>query len=124
MSFRSGTIEEERANADSLARFLKENGPKPPEHDIAIESQLAGKTYDYDRIGYDRRPMTLGPNGRIDRGGGACEHRWMVARGNPPELLILGGGCVTAVLTNVRPGVWEGRWLIFECMPLRMTEMS
>jgi DNA modification methylase len=86
--------------------------------DRAATAALNGRRFEYNRIGYDHRPMVFRGDGTISVGGAGCERYWTIRDG---RLLIAGDdGRLTMDLTLAADGGWEGRWLVYEKMGIRM----
>ena len=93
---------------------------KTKKEKAAIEQLLNGK-YQYHRIGYDQRPLTFLPNGKIGKGKASCEQRWdVVEKNGEVKLEIYGHGHKTCTLTIEEGGKWKGRWRVFEKMPVAL----
>lgn len=82
---------------------------------------LTTTTYMYSRVGYDEREMNFLPNGKIDLGNAGMERFWNIyeKEGNL-YMEILGDKGKTCVL-KLDNGIWSGRWLNFEKMPITLT---
>jgi len=88
--------------------------------DDAEVAAMQGK-YVYRRVGHDERVMRLLPEGVIGRGAGSCERRWKLCRLDGQAVLtILGDDRTTCHLMRDVDGVWRGRWLIAERMPIEL----
>jgi hypothetical protein len=62
--------------------------------------------------------MVFRGDGTISVGGAGCERYWTIRDG---RLLIAGDdGRLTMDLTLAADGGWEGRWLVYEKMGIRM----
>ena len=84
-----------------------------------------GRWFTYVRVSSDERRLELLPDHRIGRGGSRCERRWrVIMEGGSPRLEILGDRFVTCRLARHADGVWRGRWLRFERMPVELTALS
>jgi FkbM family methyltransferase len=80
----------------------------------------------YKRVGYDQRLIELLPDGRIGVGAAEFELNWMVqdqADGDT-HLLILGLNHVTCRLVQKSPGLFIGRWLLYEQMPIELVNAA
>ena len=81
-------------------------------------NQLVGRRFEYVRVGYDRRQLVLDRKGLIGEGGADCEGFWWIS---DPELVIAGDDLsVTCRLREDGDGVWRGRWVAFEQMPVEL----
>lgn len=80
--------------------------------------------FHYSRLGFGSRPITLLPGGEIGAGSAGLE-RWWRVRGttDAPELQI-GARALTATLRLGRDGVWRGKWLVHECMPVELRPIA
>jgi hypothetical protein len=86
--------------------------------DRAATAALNGRRFEYNRIGYDHRPMVFRGDGTISVGGAGCERYWAIRDG---RLMIAGDdGRLTMELVATEDGGWEGRWLVFEKMGIRL----
>jgi hypothetical protein len=96
--------------------------PAGGEVDEAAFARLGDRYYRYSRIGHDERPLWLRRDGTIGRGGGDAERFWFVRRsGDAPTLVIGSETTVTCELRQDAGGVWRGRWLDYERMPIELT---
>ncbi len=87
--------------------------------DRAAITAMDGRRFEYHRVGYDHRPIVLRGDGTFAAGGAGCERYWTIRDG---RLLIAGDdGRLTMELTQTADGGWEGRWLVFEKMGIRLT---
>jgi hypothetical protein len=78
--------------------------------------------FDYHRVGYDRRPMTFYENGVIDQGAAGCEVFWDLNETDEGIVLeILSGSETTCRLKEDQDGVWRGKWLRHEQMPIELS---
>jgi len=97
---------------------------KPVELEVYRDITLAG-TFIYKRIGYDQRMIEFSANQTITRGKAECEQVWYVEeKEGVPELVIEGGGMTTCRLRKDENGLWKGRWLHSESMPIELTPCS
>jgi hypothetical protein len=97
----------------------------------ASEAELLRSRYFlYRRTGSDARVLTLLPGGRIGggRGRGHWERTWRVERVEGEQdraaLVIEGQTGVTCSLTRGADGVWRGRWLRYEQMPVELIPLT
>src|SRR5262249_49945701 len=90
----------------------------------AVMSRVAGKTYAYNRIGYDSRPMELKADRTVGRGAAACERSWTIETVGGHLSLVLHGDDGPTCRLTLSDGVWSGRWYRFERMPITLTELS
>jgi hypothetical protein len=79
---------------------------------------MDGRRFEYHRLGYDHRPMVFRGDGMFAVGGAGCERYWTIRDG---RLLIAGdGGRLTMDLSPTADAGWEGRWLVYEMMAIRL----
>jgi hypothetical protein len=80
-------------------------------------AQVVDKPFLYVRVGYGNgREMVFGADGTISKGSGGCERYWTMRSG---ELLIADdGGRLMMELSQDKNGVWSGKWLHHERMPV------
>jgi len=98
---------------------------QPRGKSAALRAAAAGLTarhFVYHRAGHDHRPMSLCADGMVGVGAAACEAYWNL-RETPHGLTLdlAGLGGPTCHLRLGRDGVWRGRWLRFERMPVELT---
>jgi hypothetical protein len=79
-------------------------------------AQMVGRQFHYWRLGHDDRTLELESDGLIGRGAARCESFWWVDQGR----LVLAdeNQIVTARLEPGPQGMWYGRWVNFERMPV------
>ena len=79
----------------------------------------------YYRIGSDERTLELRPDGTVGDGGGDLERRWRMSehRGEP-VLTISSDELDTCALRLDPDGVWRGRWMAFERMPVELVALG
>jgi hypothetical protein len=80
--------------------------------------------YHYARLGHGARPLELLPGGRIGAGAAGLEQWWRVVGPSHAPQLHLGARSVTAVLARGRDGIWRGRWIVHEQMPVELRPLS
>ena len=79
---------------------------------------MDGRRFEYHRVGYDHRPLVFRGDGTFAAGGAGCERYWTIRDG---RLMIAGDdGRLTMDLSATADGGWEGRWLVFERMGVRL----
>jgi len=82
---------------------------------------LITQTYNYHRIGYDKRPLTFLSNGKIGAGNAGCEQFWNLQENADKSILeIRSENALTCALQFDADNVWRGRWLIGEKMPVEL----
>lgn len=92
---------------------------------IAAAKKLAGKLFDYHRVGHDRRPLGLLEDGTIGTGAADQERFWDFAEENGnPILQLWSFQGVTCRMTEAEDGVWRGHWIIYEKMPIELTLLN
>jgi len=90
--------------------------------ELAALRQLTESQFDYHRVGYDRRSMSFLPDGTIGVGAAACERLWDLKSEDGNVILEVAGEEDTVCrLRQSADGVWRGRWLRFEQMPIELT---
>jgi hypothetical protein len=107
-----------REIADVAVKLLETATKATPEPEKGLS---AAGLYTYRRVGYDERPMELLPDGNIGEGRGDCEQRWSLRGGT---LYISGGHGAICTCSRSEDGVYRGRWLLFERMPIEMVPAS
>lgn len=91
--------------------------PTPQEQEII--AQLQGKRYIYQRVGHDQRVLVLEKDQWITEGSADCERRWDVhIVDGEPVLTISAYDGPTCHLRRDEVGIWRGRWLHHERMPI------
>ena len=86
----------------------------------AARRLLAG-TYIYERVGHDSRLMRLAAGGEIAEGTGGCEKQWRLTEEDGRPVLWLGNGRLPiCAMEEDEHGVWHGRWMHWEQMPVRL----
>jgi len=101
--------------------FVKMPEPQTEAGKDARNRTIRARTFTYHRVGKDRRTMDLDANGRITRGAAGLEKAWMVQDGDDgvPELSIIGNS-ITCTLREDEDGIWRGRWINHEQMPIEL----
>lgn len=93
--------------------------------ELEVANEVTARPYDYHRVGADRRIMTFRADGRIWKGAGGCEMWWDLSRRDGRICLeVYGENGLTMRLARDPDGVWRGRWLQFERMPIELTPLS
>ncbi len=108
-----------RLHHDNSSYFADFLGVQSQEFELAIDltamAEASGR-YEYERVGYDRRPMVLETSGLVGDGAAACETYWCVEQ---KELVLMADDESTiARLVQSNDGAWHGRWTRFEKMPI------
>jgi hypothetical protein len=75
----------------------------------------------YCRIGYDQRLLEFIPGGQIGHGKARCEQTWGIEQGESSAVLVIGGDGEETCRLHLDPdGIWRGRWLQHERMPVEL----
>jgi len=101
------------------------NNPFPtPAEQRTIES-LVGGHFIYRRVGYDQRAIVLDPNCLVGDGADECERRWSINHEAGQEILTISRfDRPTCHLMQDADGVWRGRWLEHERMPVELVPVT
>lgn len=87
--------------------------------------EIIGSTYEYERVGFDQRQMTFSLRGCIEVGGGGCEKYWDIREEQGRMIFeIYNENSITCRLTRHEDGHWEGKWLYYEQMPVKLKKLS
>lgn len=87
-----------------------------------VISSLLNAEFEYERVGYDKRTIRLGINNFVSEGRAECEERWWVNMVDSEPVLTLSRiDRPTCHLRKFDDGSWNGRWLEFEKMPVKLT---
>lgn len=86
---------------------------------------VAIRRFVYDRVGHDRRVITLRADQRIE-GAGALERAWfvMTREDGEPVLAIASENAISCTLARRGDGAFVGRWEVFERMPIELTPIG
>jgi Mannosyltransferase putative len=96
----------------------------PDEREATAASRVAGKTFVYTRVDHDERTLHLAEGGLIGGGGAERERFWSINTIDDRIVLsILGESSATCHL-HLEDGVWKGRWLDSERMPVELREIA
>ena len=102
-------------------------GPPPrPSRLARTEAEIAAASpFRYVRRAADERTMVLLPGGRIGEGAAAAERSWRLDQDGAGQMLLLEGdyGPICHLRLN-DDGVWRGRWLQFEQMPIELIPLG
>jgi hypothetical protein len=86
---------------------------------------LQSRYFLYRRIGSDERVLTLLPGQRVGDGGTRWEQEWRLEREQGRSTLVISGHAgVTCRLRQDADGVWRGRWLHQEQMPVELRPLA
>jgi hypothetical protein len=102
-------------------------GPPPrPSSPARTEREIvAASPFCYVRRAADERTLQLLPEGRIGEGAAAAERSWHLEQAaGGPVLAISGEYGVICRLRLDADGVWRGRWLQFEQMPVELIPLG
>lgn len=99
--------------------------PPPVVRNSRLSPDIPGK-YLYRRVGHDERQMELLPNGKIGEGAGGCELAWKLERTPSGTVLSIYGhhGGATCHLTRADDGIYRGKWLAHEQMPIELIRLA
>ena len=86
----------------------------------SLADLLTRTSWLYRRVGYDERPMILEPDGRIRVGSASMERIWSLDFKARNVRLVISGEEPTCLLEQGKDGVWKGRWLNHEQMPVEL----
>ena len=102
-------------------RYWSREGFAETETVRGCRQRIVNGRYEYRRVGHDSRAMTFAQDGRIGEGAAGCERRWELSedRGGL-TLWIAGGRQPICGLTQDADGVWKGRWMRHEQMPIEL----
>ena len=80
------------------------------------------RRFRYVRVGHDSPIMEFLPDGTVGEGCAACEQSWYVLEDFRGMLtfVLVGGNTVTCRLRREEDGMWRGRWLDHERMPIEL----
>jgi hypothetical protein len=92
----------------------------------ALDEIVLSSDFLYCRLGHDQRLLQLLPGGRIGAGAAACERSWHLeeAREGAAILVIVGDDAETCRLRRDPDGIWRGRWLRYERMPIELIALD
>lgn len=84
-----------------------------------------GRRFHYIRVGHDSRIMEFKEGGLVGRGGGRRERRWEISDDqNQLMLWLIGDHQPICGLAPDEKGVWTGRWMRFEQMPIEIRPLD
>jgi glycosyltransferase involved in cell wall biosynthesis len=97
-----------------------------PRNERSLAEYFTNRPFIYRRVGFDKRRMTFGLDGRVHDGAGGCEVFWDIRpEGKKGFLLELSSGReVTCRLRRRADGTWGGRWVNYERMPIVLSPLS
>jgi Mannosyltransferase putative len=117
-----------RAALDDLRQQWDGRVGPPPRPSRAARTEreiVAASPFCYVRRAADERTLQLLPKGRIGEGAAAAERSWRLEQaGGEPVLVISGEYGVICRLRLDADGVWRGRWLQFEQMPVELIPLG
>jgi hypothetical protein len=86
---------------------------------------LTTRAFEYCRVGHDQRRMTFRPDGRVGEGAAGREIFWRLkTKAGGWVLEILSETEVTCRLKQDWSGIWRGRWLACEKMPIALSPLT
>lgn len=89
-----------------------------------IRAKLTAGRFEYDRVGHDRRVLSLCGDGTVGQGSAGRERHWeMSCEQGSPVLWICGEDDTTLWLRPDACGGWRGRWIVCEKMPVRLSPL-
>jgi hypothetical protein len=92
--------------------------------EIKVRKEIVGKTYAYRRVGFDERTLALGADGTVTDGAKDCERFWDVREECGQFWLSLYSlHSLTCELRLERDGVWRGKWIDYEKMPIELVPL-
>jgi hypothetical protein len=84
---------------------------------ILVAQSITSRTFEYWRVGHDRRRMAFLPGGRVGEGAAGCEVYWRLRIDEGEVMLeILSGTEVTCRMKQDSDESWRGRWTHHEKM--------
>jgi len=95
----------------------------PTETEVKSRATVAQQRhFNYVRVGHDERPVELLEGGAVGQGRARCEDQWTVREELDGQLtlVISGRGRTTCRLKPSADGIWRGRWISFEKMPIEL----
>ncbi len=94
---------------------------KPTPSEQSTIDRLTGCEFVYRRVGYDERIIKLDLNRIVSVGSAECERLWHINQeGDQPVLTISRLDRPTCHLREQSDGIWCGRWLEHERMPIEL----
>ena len=93
------------------------------ESDLAeLGLELIQHTFEYHRVGHDKRTIRFLPNGSVGEGAADMERYWSLElKYSSAVLKIHSDEDVTCELERMKSGVWKGRWNHYEQMPIELS---
>jgi glycosyltransferase involved in cell wall biosynthesis len=105
-----------------IANPMRYNAEKKTESEKAIAQALTDNVYVYERIGFDSRGISFSADGSIGVGTAGCESLWDIKEVKGEAVLTISSEKrVTCNLKRDSEGIWRGKWLVFEQMPIELT---
>jgi hypothetical protein len=97
-----------------------------PANERSVAEGLTNRTFEYCRVGFDKRRMIFLSDGRVGEGAGGCELFWDVKAGRGGRLFLeISSGCeITCRLRRGSDGTWRGRWIHHEKMPIVLSPVQ
>ncbi|MCC7104038.1 MAG: hypothetical protein IT307_02765 [Chloroflexi bacterium] len=95
--------------------------PRPARPVLSEADVVRTRRFSYWRIGADNHLLELLPDHRVGEGASLDERTWRLEQnGAAPCLVLTGDFGDTVRLTPSPDGVWRGRWLHYEQMPVEL----
>jgi len=87
-----------------------------------VIDSITNNLHRYVRVGYDERPISFLPNGRIDKGKADLEQFWDVYEDKDNMYLEIHNEKVKVCSLSLgRDNIWRGRWNHYERMPIELS---
>ncbi|HOG46626.1 MAG TPA: stealth conserved region 3 domain-containing protein [Anaerolineae bacterium] len=100
---------------------MRSNEPTGPDLEQLEQELTHIRCFDYVRLGHDRRRIELLPRNRIGGGRARLEQTWhLLQQDGRTVLALVGEEGITCTLQPHEDGVWRGRWLAHERMPVEL----
>jgi hypothetical protein len=92
---------------------------------VDLEAEvLQSRFFHYRRVGSDERVLELLPGQRVGHGT-RWEQVWLLEFDRDRPSLVIGGhSCLTCRLQRDADGIWRGRWLHKERMPVELRPLG
>ena len=89
-----------------------------------LVASLAGRRYEYERVGYDIRTIELQQDRTVGEGSADMERMWTVTMENNSPMIVIHGKDGPTCSLRPRNGSWYGQWFRFEQMPIKLTPIA
>ena len=115
-------LDELRTHWNELPRGVRRWRPEhKTEAERAAAEHLCARPWRYRRIGHDERPLTFRACGRIGEGANDRERLWdLRAVGDRIFVEIFAHHEKTLAAEWTPEGIWRGRWVVYEKMPVEL----